>query len=81
MNRHAVRLFARYAELFGSEQVEVMLPVNARVSDLIAALRVLPGGGSLPDRPFVAVDMVQAAVDDIVRPDAEVALLPPLAGG
>jgi molybdopterin converting factor small subunit len=81
MNRHMVRLFARYAELFGSEQVELMLPPMATVADLVGALRILPGGASLPERPFIAVNMAQAASDDVVQPNDEVALLPPLAGG
>lgn len=81
MNRHTVRLFARYAELFGAEQVEVTLPAMACVADLIGALRALPGGASLPERPFVAVNMAQAAPQDVVHAGDEVALLPPLAGG
>lgn len=81
MNRHTVRLFARYAELFGAEHVEVMLPTPARVADLIGALRALPGGASLPARPFIAVNMAQATPDDVVHPGDELALLPPLAGG
>ena len=81
MIRHVVRLFARYAELFGAAQVEVMLPANSSVSDLIAALRALPGGASLPMQPFVAVNMAQAATTDILNPGDELALLPPLAGG
>ena len=81
MNRHTVRLFARYAELFGAEQVEVMLPANATVSELVTALRALPGGAVLPERPFVAVNMSQAAPGQQVALSDELALLPPLAGG
>jgi molybdopterin converting factor small subunit len=81
MTRHTVRLFARYAELFGAEQVEVTLPPTARVSDLVSALRALPGGASLPERPFVARNMAQAMLQDVVQPGDELALLPPLAGG
>ena len=81
MNRHTVRLFARYAELLGAERVEVMLPPNACVADLIDALRALPGGASLPARPFVAVNLSQASGRDAVQPGDELALLPPLAGG
>jgi molybdopterin converting factor small subunit len=81
MNRHVVRLFARYGELFGAEQVEVMLPSDARVSDLVAALRCLPGGASLPAQPFVAVNLAQATPDAALHPGDELALLPPLAGG
>ena len=81
MTPFSVRLFARYAELFGAEQVEVMLPSNACVADLIAALRLLPGGVALPPVPFVAVNMTRAAPDVELSPDDEIALLPPLAGG
>jgi molybdopterin converting factor small subunit len=76
-----VRLFARYAELFGAEQVEVMLPSNARVADLITALRSLPGGATLPAAPFVAVNMAQASLELPIKSVDEIALLPPLAGG
>lgn len=81
MNRHVVRLFARYAELFGAEQVEVQLPADSRVSDLIAALRTLPGGASLPANPFVAVNLSHADAGTRLNATDEVALLPPLAGG
>jgi molybdopterin converting factor small subunit len=77
----SVRLFARYAELFGAEQVEVMLPSNARVADVVAALRSLPGGAALPAAPFVAVNMTRAAPDASIGSQDEIALLPPLAGG
>jgi molybdopterin converting factor small subunit len=76
-----VRLFARYAELFGAEQVEVNLPDGAQVADLVSALRVLPGGASLPAEPFVAVNMSQASAETPLGPADAVALLPPLAGG
>jgi molybdopterin converting factor small subunit len=81
VNRYTVRLFARYAELFGAEQVEVMLPPDARVVDLITALRVLPGGASLPAQPFIAVNLSHASPTMTVRSADEIALLPPLAGG
>ena len=81
MNRHVVRLFARYAELFGAEQVEVVLAPDARVADLIAALRILPGGAALPAQPFVAINLSQAPADTTLHVGDEVALLPPLAGG
>ena len=81
MNRYVVRLFARYAELFGAEQVEVQLPANSNVADLIIALRALPGGASLPAVPFVAVNLAQAGASTRLNAADEVALLPPLAGG
>lgn len=81
MTRYVVRLFARYAELFGADQVEVMLPSGACVADLIAALRGLPGGASLPAQPFVAVNMAQGEPGTALHSGDELALLPPLAGG
>jgi molybdopterin synthase catalytic subunit len=79
--RRSVLLFARYAELFGAEMVSVDLADGATVADLIAALRALPGGALLPPQPFVAVAHAQAAPGDTLPADAELALLPPLAGG
>jgi len=58
-----------------------MLPSDACVADLITALRNLPGGASLPAQPFVAINMTQAGPGAELRPDDELALLPPLAGG
>ena len=81
MNRYVVQLFARYAELFGAGQVEVQLPANSNVADLITALRALPGGASLPAIPFVAVNLSHADAGSQLHPADEVALLPPLAGG
>ncbi|MGH7584480.1 MAG: MoaD/ThiS family protein [Gemmatimonadales bacterium] len=81
MNRYRVRLFARYAELIGTDTVEVDLPPKARVADLVSALRALPGGNALPRAPFVAVNLAQAGPDIALDPGDDVALLPPLAGG
>jgi molybdopterin converting factor small subunit len=81
MNRFVVRLFARYAELLGAEMVVIALPDRSTVADLVTALRALPGGGSLPPAPFVAVNLAQAAPTDTLTPGDELALLPPLSGG
>ncbi len=78
---HRVLLFARYAELFGTPQVDVTLPDQATVNDLVAALRRLPGGAELPEHPMVAVNLTQSVGDTALRAGDEVALLPPLAGG
>ena len=76
-----VRLFARYAELFGAEHVDVTLCSPATVADLVAALRKLPGGSALPGAPFVAVNMTRAQPDTALAGSDEIALLPPLSGG
>ena len=81
MNRYRVLLFARYAELLGAEQIEVVLPDGASVADLTTALRVLPGGGLLPPQPLVAVNLRQAPPGTPLQPTDQIAVLPPLAGG
>lgn len=81
MSSHRVLLFARYAELLGAEEVVVELPDDSRVADVIAALRDLPGGASLPTLPFVAVNLKHAPPEQLLSRDDEVAILPPLAGG
>lgn len=81
MSRRSVLLFASYAELLGAERVELDLPDGATVADLVTALRTLPGGVALPIHPFVAVAHRQAAPEMVLPPGAELALLPPLAGG
>lgn len=81
MTTRTVLLFARYAELLGAESVDVKLEDGATVADLVDALRALPGGALLPAVPLVAVAHSKAAFDSVLPPDAELALLPPLAGG
>lgn len=81
MTAQTVLLFARYAEVLGAAEVEVELPVAPTVADLIEALRRLPGGALLPERPFVAINRERARPDQPVLPSDEVAVLPPLAGG
>jgi molybdopterin converting factor small subunit len=76
-----VAFFARYAEMFGRDHLEVSLPDQATVADLIIALRQFPGGESLPASPLVAVNLIQARPTTRLTPGDRVALLPPLAGG
>ena len=81
MMHHTVLTFASYAELLGSAELEVELPEPAMVDDLIHALRALPGGGSLPTMPLIAVNRRLAESGTSITPGDELALLPPLAGG
>jgi molybdopterin converting factor small subunit len=76
------RLFARYAELVGRDEVVVELPPDAVVADAIAALRSsVPGGALIPARPLVAVNLRQVLAGERLHDGDELALLPPLAGG
>jgi molybdopterin converting factor small subunit len=76
-----VLLFASYAQRFGSESLPVRLPASARVADVVAYLRALPGGDQIPPRPLCARNLSHAALSDPVSEGDEVAILPPLAGG
>lgn len=76
------RLFARYAEVTGHDEVELDLPPGASIADAVAALRArLPRGHLLPDRPLVTRNLQHAFARDPVADGDELALLPPLAGG
>lgn len=81
MTQMQVLLFASYAEAFGAGTVSVSVSAPAKVSDVIAALRSLPGGAALPARPLVAIDRSYTRDDCIVHAGQEVALIPPVAGG
>jgi MoaE-MoaD fusion protein len=77
-----VRLFARYAEALGAERVEVTLSSPATVADVLRALRAeVPAASALPARPLCAINLDHALPSTPVTDGAEVALLPPLAGG
>lgn len=76
-----VLLFARYAELLGTERLDLDTVGTLSVGDLLDRIRALPGGGALPPVILCAVNLRQATLSDLVAPGDEVALLPPLAGG
>jgi molybdopterin converting factor subunit 1 len=77
----SVRLFARYAELVGAEQVTIEVPVPATVAALLERLRAAYPAAALPARPLVAVNLRQVSLDAALAAGDEVALLPPLSGG
>jgi molybdopterin synthase catalytic subunit/molybdopterin converting factor small subunit len=72
----SVRLFAVLRERAGSNIVEVELPDGATVREAIAALPVAQG---VP--VVMAVNREVAAEDVVLRPDDELALIPPVSGG
>lgn len=77
-----VRFFARYAELIGQEQADLVVPLPATVGDVVRRVRdTLPGGRGIPDRPLAALNLTHVKLDAPVQDGDEVALLPPLAGG
>jgi molybdopterin converting factor subunit 1 len=76
-----VLLFASYADAFGSPNLAVTLREGATVRELLASVKELAVGHSLPPAPLVAINQEYAAPGDVVRAGDEVALIPPVAGG
>jgi MoaE-MoaD fusion protein len=82
----SVRVFGGLTEVVGSSRVVVSVDVSAGEVPDVAALRAAlvaayPQLTAYLPRTAVAVDLAVAADDTVIGPDAEVALLPPVAGG
>jgi molybdopterin converting factor subunit 1 len=74
--------FASYREIAGAEQLDVMLPAGARISDLVMHLRAGEGRwAGLPERPAVAVNLTYAPLSTVLAEGDEVAFIPPVSGG
>ena len=77
-----VHLFARARDLAGSARLTVDLPERATVAVLRSRLtELLPSLRALLARSMIAVDNEVAEDGKLLRPDSEVALLPPVSGG
>jgi len=76
-----ILLFASYAELLGSDALEMVLENPARVSDALDRLRAVPGGDQLPAKPLCALNLTQVEPETVLRAGDELAILPPLSGG
>jgi molybdopterin converting factor subunit 1 len=76
-----VQVFASYAELLGANQVQIALPEKATVDDVVAAVRQLPGGSTLPLQLKVAINRGFATPHQSVKAADEIAIIPPVAGG
>ena len=73
--------FASYADAFGVSSLDVELPRESTVAELLTAIRTRQGAELLPPKPLVSVNETYAALDTIVHDGDEVALIPPVAGG
>lgn len=74
--------FAAYRDAVGESSLEVDLPDDATVSDLVRGLRTRGDPfDRLPESPAVAVNRSYAAADRALAPGDEVAFIPPVAGG
>lgn len=76
-----VLLFARYAELLGTDHLELPADSVRTAADVLAQIRGMAGGEHVGVGALVAVNLKQASSTTPVVPGDEVALLPPLAGG
>jgi molybdopterin converting factor subunit 1 len=76
-----VLLFASYADALGTASLDVELPRDSTVRDLVDVVRARPGAERLPAAPLVAVNLQYATASDVVREGDEIALIPPVAGG
>ena len=76
-----ILLFGVYRERAGVPAIEIELPTDARVDDLLAGIRRLPELRDLPGRVAVAVNRTYADGDRPLGPDDEIAIIPPVAGG
>lgn len=74
-------LFASYADALGASSLDVDLPHESTVEDVVSAIRARPGAERLPPSPLVAVNQRYAGMQSIVHDGDEVALIPPVAGG
>jgi molybdopterin converting factor subunit 1 len=79
--RVSVRLFAGLRERAGTDRIELELPEEARVADVLAAMAGTAVGALRPRECVVAVNREYAGVDEPVRAGDEVALVPPVSGG
>jgi molybdopterin converting factor small subunit len=76
-----VLLFASYADALGLDSLELSFEQPATVRDVLLRLRSLPGGERLPPRPLCALNLAHVHPDTPLSDGAELAILPPLAGG
>lgn len=74
--------FASYRDIAGTDELEVALPLEASVSDLVEQLRASGGSwAALPAGPAVAVNLTYAPLSTRLRHGDEVAFIPPVSGG
>lgn len=78
----SILLFAGIAEAIGTRQLELELPDNTTVGDLLTLLADQhPDAASLLRQSFVSIDHEYASLERTVPPGAEIAIIPPVSGG
>lgn len=77
-----LKLFARFAEVFGAEEISLALPSPVPLRELRAELtRLRPELATLLTVSAFAVNEEYAADDHLVNASDEVAIIPPVSGG
>jgi molybdopterin converting factor subunit 1 len=77
-----VRLFAVARQAAGQDAVEVELPEGATVGELRDRLALqAPALSGLLRHMMFAIDAQYVPLDAVLRPDADVACIPPVSGG
>jgi molybdopterin synthase catalytic subunit len=76
-----VRLFAGLRERAGTDRLQIELPEDAKVADVLAAMATTAVGELKPRECVVAVNREYASADEPVNAGDEVALVPPVSGG
>jgi molybdopterin converting factor small subunit len=74
-------LFASYADVLGTDRVQLTLQPGATVRDALLELRRRPGGDRLPPAPLTAVNLTYARAEQSLNAGDELAVIPPVAGG
>ena len=80
--RIRLRLFAVARQAAGSDTIEVDLPEGANIGRLRQALvEQVPKLSGMIDRMMFAMDAEYATDETEVRPNADIACIPPVSGG
>jgi molybdopterin converting factor subunit 1 len=76
------RFFAAHRERLGTDRLEIELPADATVADLVAdVVRRYPELATLLRNARFAVNREYLPATTVLRPGDEVAFIPPVAGG
>ena len=77
-----VLFFSVLRDITGSENITWQMPEGATVADLLESLyRRWPKLGEWDASLLVAVDLTYVKKTELLRPQCEVALMPPVQGG
>ena len=74
-------LFARYAELLGTDSLTLTLPEGIKAGEAVSHVRSQHTGNALPSTVLLAINGRQATPERPLHDGDELAILPPLAGG